>query len=120
MSEQLFSRIRKCVCCSVQVAERSREPNRPHMVGISLVLYRRASGKKQLAGAGRVQICERCLALAISNQGRLPGKEARQLLASLAGLISQRYTLMAADDNAPAELVKPERQMFRELFREAQ
>ena len=120
MSQQSFiPRARICVCCGAKCLERSREPGRPTLITIALCIYRRGAGKKQFKYGGSVQICEPCLIHALSGGGLFEGGEGRKFVAALRESITGRYNLMLDQDNAPADLLKPEKSLFRQLFKES-
>lgn len=97
---QLFPAVRRCCCCTVEAKERDTDPNRPKIMGISFVIYRRSRGKKQLRAAGRVQVCEQCFVRAMASQGRMfQSAEGQRFAAAVKERLVARYTLMAAEDN---------------------
>ena len=94
---ELFPRQRVCVACERSTGVGKHNPREPNIVAISLVLYRRGTGKAQLKAAGKVHICERCLALAIAPSIFQTG-EAKRLFAGLRERISARYSAMLEEE----------------------
>jgi hypothetical protein len=109
MSEQsFFGKKRICASCNAERKEKDVTPGGPRIIGISFTIYRRGQGKKQLAGAGRVQICEECFVRAMASGGLFEGAEARRFLAAVRARLTARYTLMLEEDATPQEQQKPD------------
>ncbi len=67
-------------------------------MAISAVVYRRGSGKGNLKGAKRVQICEPCFMRVLAPGGLFGGKESKLFLAALRESLQNCYRAMLEGD----------------------
>jgi hypothetical protein len=63
MTPTLYHPKRTCCVCKSEATGNTRTPiaGEPNIISISFVIYRRGTGKGELRGAQRVQVCEDCL-----------------------------------------------------------
>jgi hypothetical protein len=97
---ELFPAKSECVCCAATATpgQRKRVPGEPNILGVSMTIYRRGSGKGNLQPAGKVQICEQCFILALSPSLFGASVQARKMLAAIRERLSCRYEAMVQED----------------------
>jgi len=98
--KQLFPTDKTCEVCHAAVGSSKSSPGTVlPFVSLSVTIYRRRKGSRQLATCRRVTICESCLVRSIGSRGPGPFSvsEAALLAASLYERVAQRYNAMAVE-----------------------
>jgi hypothetical protein len=99
----LFKETRACCICRGEAASGAKKPRpwEPVIVALNVTIYRKISGRRQLATATAVRVCESCLIKVLASRGQKFTLEAFLLAQALYGRISDRYSLMA--DRLPSD-----------------
>jgi hypothetical protein len=105
MKPSLFIQKRICCVCESEAPSNLREllPGEPNIIALSMTIYRRGKGKGELKAVKRVQVCESCLARALTG-GRLiwagGDRGGWKLWAAIRSNLLIRYSTLIEDEKA--------------------
>jgi hypothetical protein len=93
---RLYQLKRVCCVCGGEATNnlRTPDPKEPNIIAITPVVYRRGNGKGQLKNAPRIQVCENCLAKALTSDrlSWLGDKSATRLWNAIRESLLNRYS----------------------------
>jgi hypothetical protein len=96
----LIEERRVCVCCGVGARVRhgfmTPVEGEPAIVSITPIVYvsGTSTGKSQTRNAPKIQVCDRCLVLAVGGTSSKPSKEGLSLFAAFRNSLAHRYSVM--------------------------
>lgn len=105
---ELFPAQRVCVVCGQNAPRAYHTPQAAPVpiLGLYVTIYRRAARGRQLAGSGRVNVCEPCL-LKIAAEGSTHRADGRRLADALLSAIAKRVAAMRDEEPRRRQSVRP-------------
>ena len=97
----LFPAIATCEVCgtSAPCGKKGWTPGQEVILSLTVTVYRRSAGRRQLATSKRVRVCETCLAKIIAERATST-RDGRTLAESLFGRIGDLYNAMCGECSA--------------------
>lgn len=100
MTDLFPSRRRVCVVCEADVPGRDparMKPGQVPMLGLYVTIYRRSAKGRQLAGSGRILVCESCL-MRIAAEGSTHRIAGRRLADAILAAVAKRVAAMCDEE----------------------